>query len=297
MRAIEQRQGGGAMISVLFIVVIMSFLVLAIAETAARAAERQFAARTRSELYWFAVGVEELAEAALAEATSGEGSALTANNPIFGQVFQVPLDAGAAELAFADATKCFNVNSFSRRGESGRDEANAQAQAALVAFGESVGLGPSDLQGVVAAIADWIDSDAAQEPRGAEDGYYSVLPTPYRTGGAPLVDVSEIRAVAGVDAQLYSLLRPVLCARSEDALASINLNLLTPADAPLLAALLGDVADVSAAQEIIASLPPGGYASMDEFWASPAVEALPRGEDENSELRSEVGDALAVTSR
>ena len=285
------------MISVLFIVVVMSFLVLAIAQTASRAAERQFATRARAELYWYAVGLESLATVALGEAISAQGAALTAENPVFGRVYELPLETGEAELAFNDATRCLDVNSFSRRSDSGRFEINPRARAAMISLGATLGLGNAEAEGVVSAVADWIDADAFQEPRGAEDAYYTALPAPYRTGAAPLADVSEIRAIAGVNEDIYKLLRPALCARNGERLTSINVNMLTPADAPLLSAVLGEAVDVGRAQEIIASLPPGGYSTMEEFWQAPAVAPINQASDGQQGLSAAIGDNLSVASR
>ncbi|MFX5142234.1 hypothetical protein ABTC48_21370, partial [Acinetobacter baumannii] len=59
-----------------------------------------------------------------------------------------------------------------------------------------------------AALTDWMDADAEAAPGGAEDARYAGLATPYRTGGIMLADVSEMRAVAHIDAGLYDRLRP-----------------------------------------------------------------------------------------
>lgn len=60
-----------------------------------------------------------------------------------------------------------------------------------------------ELQGmtedVAAAIIDWIDEDDIVSELGAEDGYYSQLPSPYKPRNGPLKSLAELELVAGVD--------------------------------------------------------------------------------------------------
>lgn len=60
-----------------------------------------------------------------------------------------------------------------------------------------------ELQGmtedVAAAIIDWIDADDIVSELGAEDGYYSQLPSPYKPRNGPMKSLAELELVAGVD--------------------------------------------------------------------------------------------------
>ena len=60
---------------------------------------------------------------------------------------------------------------------------------------------------------------------------------PYRTGNTLFADAGELRAVAGMSPALYRRLRPWLCALPTSDLSPINLNTLSPEQAPLLAML------------------------------------------------------------
>src|SRR3546814_3410516 len=87
------------------------------------------------------------------------------------------------------------------------------------------------------SLVDWIDSDQAPGPAGAEDASYLVRDPAYRTGGALLAEVTELRAISGFDDAIYRRLRPYVCALPSAALSPINLNALDEDDAALLAML------------------------------------------------------------
>ncbi|MCK5748094.1 MAG: type II secretion system minor pseudopilin GspK, partial [Oricola sp.] len=123
-------------------------------------------------------------------------------------------------------------------------------------------------------IGDWIDADMNRRPQGAEDEFYTVLPSPYRAGNQNLASLSELRAVKGVTRELYGTLKPYLCAAPTEAPMKINVNMLVESDAPVLAAALGEEGNVAGAADIISGRPLGGYAKVEEFLAVPAIAKL-----------------------
>jgi len=131
------------------------------------------------------------------------------------------------------------------------------------------------MQAIADALTDWLDADASTLPLGAEDGAYAGLAKPYRTGGVMLAEVSELRAVEGVDAETYRRLRPWLCALPTTRLSPLNVNTLTPEQAPLLTMLTGGALPVQRARAIIAARPRDGWPSTDAFWAQPALATVP----------------------
>ncbi|MEO0879467.1 MAG: hypothetical protein AAFY22_07095, partial [Pseudomonadota bacterium] len=108
----RQGQSGGALITVLFLVVVLSFLVLSITQTTTQAAQRSFFSRNHSEVYWRAIGVEALAVSALRSALDASEGVVAADNPLFTTVFNLPLEGASASLAFSDRTRCLNVNAL-----------------------------------------------------------------------------------------------------------------------------------------------------------------------------------------
>ena len=264
-------QKGGALITVLILVVILSFLVLSISQLATLATKRAIASRNHSEIYWRAVGIEALAQSAINTALAqSENAALSADSPLFATVYNLPMEGAIASLAFADDTRCLNLNSFLNPQSSSTSNINPQVREELSALAETLALSGADVEAFMSAAVDWIDPDDFQEARGAEDSFYTALPTPYRSGAGPIAAVSELRAMAGVTADLYRQLSPYLCAHPETTPTEVNVNHLTPEDAPLLAAILGGKS-LAEAQNTIASLPPGGYQDINEFYSSLSI--------------------------
>ena len=274
MMAKRKKQTGSALITVLFLAVILSFLVLSISQSTTVAAERAFIARTHAEVYWRLIGVEALARSAIESALGQNSDYLASDNPLFAIVYDLPMDDATAQVAFADNTRCLNLNSFSVSDDrDGRGKINETAKEEFSRLSRSIGVSGGDAEIVFTAVADWIDVDDFQEPGGAEDNFYTSLPTPYRTGGGPLADQTELRAMSGVSAEVYLAFAPYLCAHPFVQPTSININLLTVDDAPLLAAVFDNVSLAKAA-EIIAARPPGGYRAIADFEEDSGLKAL-----------------------
>lgn len=273
---------GAALLIVLLLVATMSFIALAISERTVLAATRSGNVRARGEILWIALGVEELARAALIESAQGEG-AMTPEHPLFAAPREIPFDGGGAVITFADRTRCFNVNAIGAT--NAEEDPGEQEFGALV---DAIDNLPAGADRLGAAIRDWIDDDSLQEPGGAEDSYYAGLPAPYRTGGVPLGDVSEIRAIAGGELEIYAALRRFLCALPVREPVKLNVNMLTPEDAPLISAMTGGAVTAADAADVISQRPAGGYAAGGDFWAAPVFTANP--------LPAEVTGRAAATS-
>src|SRR5690606_39256505 len=165
---------------------------------------------------------------------------------------------------------CFNLNSLVEG--VGEDlMARPQGAAQFLALGRAIGAPDSGMRAAADALTDWLDADGAARPLGAEDGAYAGLATPYRTGGVMLAEVSELRAVKGVDADLYRRLRPWVCALPTSRLSPLNVNTLTPEQAPLLMMLSDNALGPVAARAVIDRRPRAGWADAAAFWAEPAM--------------------------
>lgn len=110
----------------------------------------------------------------------------------------------------------------------------------------ALGLDPR-LAGVT---ADWVDANQQESiPYGAEDPLYSSLTPAYRTGNRPVVSVTELAAVDGMDRASYETLLPHITALPER--TTINVN---TASVPVLQSLgpnitLGDAEGLATMQE------------------------------------------------
>jgi general secretion pathway protein K len=72
------------------------------------------------------------------------------------------------------------------------------------------------------AVIDWTDADGSAGSSGGEDALYATLDPPRRAANRPFAHVSELRAVAGVDARTYERLAPHVCARPAPTPVNVN---------------------------------------------------------------------------
>ena len=268
----KDRQRGAALLIVLLLVATLSFVALSITERTTLSAMRSINDRIRAESLWVAFGAENLALAALEQAYDATDGRMSLDDPWATQPLVAPIDDGEARLFFTDATACFNINSLAAEEGGAGVGLAVSAATPLNEFAllvRNLGLSEFEGQALGEVIADWTDEDANRRPQGAEDSYYSTLPSPYRTGNRKVAAVSEIRAMKDVTREIYAALKPYLCAHPDERPSVVNVNMLTERDAPLLAAIIeateGRPTTVQRAVDIIAARPPGGYDEVSDF--------------------------------
>lgn len=263
---------GMALLTVLLLVAVMSAVAVIILDDVRFSVRRTTNVETQAQAQWYAAGAEGLARRQLAQLARLDPNRTPLEPRWNGRVLSFPIEQGSVRATLADGQACFNLNSV----VIGQGEdliADADGAARFVALGRAVGIAPARMEAVTAALTDWLDGDAEVRPQGGEDARYAGLSTPYRTGGVMLAEVSELRAVAGVDDALYRRLRPWVCALPTTRL-SINVNTLTPTQAPLLVMISGGALNPGAAKAALASRPPSGWATPDAFWSQPALSAF-----------------------
>ena len=202
--------------------------------------------------------------------------------------FGLPLPGGGLAVArVTDGGNCFNLNSLvSRQGPNIYTSAQSFAQRLqFVRLMRLIGIPAQAAERIAPATADWIDTDSDQQGGGAEDPTYLAKATPYRTAGTLMADPSELRAVDGVTPDIYATLRPWVCTLPIAQTSPINVNTLTPEQAPLVAMLFADTLSVDAARGMILRRPPQGYKDASTFLNAAGNGATPEG-----------GAGLATTS-
>ncbi|GAB4531383.1 MAG: type II secretion system minor pseudopilin GspK [Amphiplicatus sp.] len=282
-------QKGAALIVVLLLAATLSFIALAISERTVFAAQRAVHSSARAEALWRAFGAEALAMSALAAAARETPERMTLDEPWVERPIEIPMEGGRAVIWFADAGRCFNLNGLVRADGDQVYVAREGASEELAALLDAAGAGVGEAARLAVLAQDWIDADSLSAPQGAEDGYYVALPIPYRTGGTLLADETEMRAFADITAAFYALARRYVCALPSAEPAPLNVNMLRAEDAPVLVGLLKGAISLSAAQDVIADRPPGGYGATDEFWSHKVFEGL--------DVAQDVRNRVAVTSR
>jgi general secretion pathway protein K len=270
MRRRPDNREGMALLTVLLLVAVMSVIAVAVLDDVRFSVRRTTNAETQAQAQWHASGAEALARRQVARLLAASPARTPLEAEWNGRRLTFPIDGGSISAVVTDGQACFNLNSLVEG--FGEDLiARPSGAAQFRALGRAVGAPESRMRAVADALTDWLDADSTALPLGAEDGAYAGLVTPYRTGGVFLAEVSELRAVKGVDADLYRRLRSWVCALPTSRLSSLNVNTLTPEQAPLLVMLTDGELGAQAARALIARRPKQGWPDAAAFWAEPAL--------------------------
>lgn len=217
MSTLPQRQRGVALLLAILAVALALILVASLLD-------RGELARGRAQTQWRAeqswqllLGLEAWASDILrrdAQASGGvdhPGSAWRQPMP--------PIDVPGARIGgrLIDLGGCFNLNALH---VAGQDDALAIArfERLLRVLGLDVA--------IAAKAADWIDADSQVRNGGAEDVQLLQSQPAGRAANQAFVDVSELRALPGIDAAVFQRLAPFVCALPSD--HAINLNSAPP---------------------------------------------------------------------
>jgi len=274
MKRFRGEREGMALLTVLLLVAVMSVVAVAILDDVRFSVRRATNVETQSQAQWYAAGAETLAQGQIRRLLAA-GPARTPLEPDWnGRTLSFPIDGGTIRATVTDGQACFNLNSLVLG--FGEDlTARPLGAAQFRALGRAAGVPETRMRAIADALSDWLDSDSEPLPLGAEDGAYAGLARPYRTGGVLLIEVSELRAVKGVDADAYRRLRPWLCALPTSRLSPLNVNTLTPEQAPLLTMLTTGALAPERARAIIMARPREGWPDPAAFWAQPVLAELP----------------------
>ena len=275
MKPIAHRERGAALLAVLLLVAVTGAIAAAAMEklSLSRAAATNAVALDQARAY--AHAVEQLTLLTVDDMIVRNPDRTTLAGGWNGAVRRVALPLGGdARVRVRDGGNCFNVNSVVEgdpqvrlmRRESGVRELAGLMLALRVPEGEA--------RRIAEAAADWVDSDSSPGPAGAEDAAYAGGPNPYRTANALFADIGELQALVGMTPEIMARLRPWLCALPSAELSPLNINTLSPEQAPLLAMLAPGQLDVERARRVLASRPAGGWSNQVEFWRIDALRGL-----------------------
>lgn len=261
-----KRQAGVALLTVLLLVAVMSVLVMSVLDDIRFGLRRTSNAQSMAQAQWYALGTEALAMAQIERLLARDPGRTTLAGDWNDRPFVFPIEHGAISARLSDATTCFNLNSVVEGAPElwQRRETGSQQFGALL---RALDVPARQADALADALVDWIDSDTTPGPLGAEDASYLSRTPAHRTSGTLLAEPSELRAIAGFDDDVYTRLRPHVCALPTDALSPINLNTLEEDDAVLLATLTDGALDPDAARRLIRARPPGGWLDFDGFWS------------------------------
>ncbi len=194
---------------------------------------------------------------------------------------------GAVTGKVEDLNGRFNVNNLV-------DQSDNIDQAALEQFRRLLIILEIDPR-FAGLTADWIDANEdAGFPDGAEDSIYTSLTPPYRAFNRPLVNVTELAALEGMDKASFDRLLPHITALPVR--TSINVNTATPAVLQSLDANM----DPSTVESLLSQREESGFqdikATFGAFVTNPAILDQLDGSSEYFQLKAVVQiDTVRVT--
>lgn len=261
-----RQQRGMALLVVLLLLAVMVTLASSMTERYRMQWQRTYNQQLQQQNYWYLLGSENLIRKVLVQdlKDNPEKNSLNQYWAIEGQVF--PVENSILQGVVRDQQACFNLNSLSNNIT---DETKTTASAtyrATVFQDLLINLGTDDYraQQITAAVQDWLDTNTIARSLGAEDSEYEAKTPPYLPANGLMQDVSELRAIRGMDAALYRRLLPQVCVIPETTL-QINPNTLRTIHAPLLAALFLNDLSIDDARSILEQRPAAGWDDVASF--------------------------------
>lgn len=278
----QKQQRGVALLMVLLLLVVMSVLVSQMTQSYRLMWLHVSQLKTFQQVRWSLLGGESLVGAILTRSARDEPekTTLTQYWAIKGKTFAI--DNATLRGEVTDAQACFNINSLS--GQQGDDPVRSLSYRSAVFQQLLRNLDIEEFRAlqITTALEEWLTSaEPGQKQYASGDNDYLAMTPPYLPANRPMQDISELRAVKGVDAAIYRRLAPYICALPNSWL-QVNINTLQPEQAPLLAALFLETLTPDDAQKIIAARPFEGWDSVEAFLALDVLSNRAQGDSDNT---------------
>lgn len=260
----DQKDQGTVLLTTLLIMTVMAAITVALMDDIQIAVKRTVNVQAYSQADWQADGAEDFVSAYLkndfkALAPAAKAALLQSRKPLV-----LPTPDGAITLTLKDAGLCFNLNALVT--ESGR---NDEAISEFIQVAELLGLPQNQAVSLANSLVDWQDKDQQQSANGAEDGTYLRKNPPYRTADTTLRSPDEMRAIHGMDEDLWELFEPFVCTGPAGVTPEINVNSLTGERIIILAAALYQKTTgaeaITVAQAILQDRPLEGYSDAQQI--------------------------------
>jgi general secretion pathway protein K len=195
------------------------------------------------------------------------------------------VEGGKVAAKTIDLQARFNLNNLYLAKEASQEEKES-AELQLALFQRLLSALDLD-ESIAQATADWLDENIDPLfPDGAEDNTYLGADQPYRTANHRMVNVTELRLVQGVTAEVYEKLIPYITVLPES--TPININ---TADPIVISALHADL-NQGSAEQLIDDREENPFKETQAF-----IEAMKGLLEENKVNSEEIGPVISVTSR
>lgn len=266
---IWRKEAGAALLTTLIVVAALSAVSVAAIADMQRSHRISANAVSTAQAQWYAIGAEQYARLIARELASGSIPRTALAGPP--RVATFPLDRGVMRVTVHDGSTCINLNSVVS-GAGDVYERNSTGAAQLATMMELRGVPAGRASELVDSLVAWIDSRSGSAD--ADDAPYAQVDPPYLTGREPLAELSEVRAIRGYSPEVLEKLRPWVCALPRVGPSIINLNALTPDQAPLVVAVSERRLTLDQARNLIRNRPAAGWQSLGEAFGSPELAGL-----------------------
>lgn len=265
---------GAALLSVLLMVAVLAVIAATTLDRIALSTKLSINGNALAQARMFSYAAENIAAARLEDLIARDAAQTTLAGGWLGKEQILPIPVGSARATVRDAGNCFNLNSLVSDAE-GRYQASATGQEQFVALMVVLGVNENSARPLAAAAADWADSDTVPLSNGAEDDAYRGAAQSFLPANRLYAHPSELRAVKGVTPAIYAKLRGWICALPEAILSPLNVNTLSPEQAPMVVMLFPlNTLSPASARAYLAKRPASGYGSLIRFWEAPEMAAL-----------------------
>lgn len=270
----RQSETGAALLTVLMLVAVIGVIAAAALERMKIATRQSINMVAIDQARTYGLAAESIALSRIADLVARDAGKTTLDGDWQGREIPFPIDGGTATAKLLDGGNCFNLNSVVTGDATTKLNARPVGIEQFATLMLILGVRPNEARSLSLALADWVDSDSAPLPGGAEDGSYARAKIPYRTANTVMADASEIRVLAGMTPEIYATIRPWVCALPITDLSPINVNTLLPEQAPLIAMLIPGKLNLQIARAMIDARPQSGYGSIVNFWSLPAKSGI-----------------------
>ncbi|MCM7639987.1 general secretion pathway protein GspK [Enterobacter roggenkampii] len=290
------QQRGVALLVVLILLVMMSALAAKISQQFCRNLQKTHYQVSQQQLRWAMQAQEKVVKDRLQNDASGESKPLDPEGD-----WHLPLETQGEDYTVVsqvdDAQDCFNVNNLLAVDKVAQDQ-NASTvpekprkEKIVEQILTDGGISQTAAEEIYQQLVDYLDGDATTVKEGAEmDAWSGVVPA-RQPANQMMRTLAEIKLLPAFPAAAYPKVSKLLCALPDSA-SKVDVNTLTPEQAPLLAALFPGKLTADDAVRLIESRPETGWESMDVF--SKALEqAFPQLKEE----LPQVAGLLSINSR
>ena len=251
-------QCGIALLTVLFILVLMTTLVVYLVEDNHMAVRRVSNHRDFEQMYQMLVGNEQWAVKVLER--DMKKNKTDHQNEVWSDLLpETQVSEGKMKAVVMDLQGRFNLNNLTTKGDSWYS-----------LFQRLLRVLEID-EGLADAVVDWIDADLDVSGHyGAEDPEYLLLNPSYRAANRNFASTGELIWVAGFTDDIVSKLAPYLAALPNSG-TKININTVS---IPLLRALSPQILTEPAAESLQSGRGEGGYEDIEAFLAASELAGL-----------------------